>query len=179
MDGYAISVFYFRAGYTPDDYPTEKEWGARSLIESSTAIKCPSIAYHLVGAKKVQQTLARGGDLEIFLNPADAAEVRKSFAGLWSLGPDGTSDEETKRAIKDAKLNPDAYVIKPQREGGGNNIYGKDVKRALEGGMAADELAAHILMQRIQPARDNSVLVKDGKAREGEVISELGISACT
>ena len=59
------SVVYFRAGYTPNDYPGEAEWTARGLLERSLAIKCPSIAQHLAGTKKVQQALAvtvrRGG----------------------------------------------------------------------------------------------------------------------
>ncbi len=42
-----------RAGYTPVDYHGESEWNARELIESSLAIKCPNIAYHLAGTKKV------------------------------------------------------------------------------------------------------------------------------
>ena len=108
------------------------------------------------------------------LDPEEAAAVRKSFAGLWSLGPDGEDDEDTRRAIEDAIRNPDAYVIKPQREGGGNNIYGKDVRAMLEDAGASD-LSAYILMQRIRPARGKSVLVKGGSALEGDVISELGI----
>ena len=50
-----VAVAYFRAGYTPDDYPTEVEWEARLLIERSDAYACPSAAYQLAGAKKVQQ----------------------------------------------------------------------------------------------------------------------------
>jgi len=37
------SVVYFRAGYTPNDYPTQAEWDGRSLLERSQAVKCPSI----------------------------------------------------------------------------------------------------------------------------------------
>jgi Eukaryotic glutathione synthase len=39
--------------YTPNDYPSDKEWSGRRLIESSLAIKCPNIGYHLAGTKKV------------------------------------------------------------------------------------------------------------------------------
>lgn len=54
LDGYEISVIYFRAGYSPDDYFSEHEWRARRLMEHSFAIKCPNVAYHLAGAKKVR-----------------------------------------------------------------------------------------------------------------------------
>ena len=44
-----MAVVYFRAGYTPDDYPTNRQWDARLLLERSHAIKCPCIEHHLVG----------------------------------------------------------------------------------------------------------------------------------
>ena len=61
---YEVAVVYYRCGYHPDQYPTEKEWEARLMIERSLAIKSPSIQYHLVGTKKVQQALASPGMLE-------------------------------------------------------------------------------------------------------------------
>jgi len=50
--GNIIALSYYRAGYTPNDYPTDKEWKARLLVEQSLSIKCPNIAYHLLGTKK-------------------------------------------------------------------------------------------------------------------------------
>ena len=35
-----------------------KEWQAREMIELSSAIRCPTIAYQLAGTKKVQQELS-------------------------------------------------------------------------------------------------------------------------
>jgi hypothetical protein len=58
------AVVYFRAGYSPRHYPTEKEWEARLLLERSTASLSPGVAYQLVGTKKVQQCLASPGALE-------------------------------------------------------------------------------------------------------------------
>lgn len=71
--GHPVSVVYFRAGYTPNDYPSEVEWQAREVIERSNAAKCPTVAYQLAGAKKVQQDLARPGVLERF---TDSEQVR-------------------------------------------------------------------------------------------------------
>ena len=56
-----MAVIYFRCGYHPDQYPTEREWDARLMMERSLAIKCPSIQYHLAGTKKIQQELAIPG----------------------------------------------------------------------------------------------------------------------
>ena len=47
----AAAVVYYRAGYTPDDYPTQSEWDARGLVERSGSIKCPDVFYHLFGSK--------------------------------------------------------------------------------------------------------------------------------
>lgn len=48
-----VSVVYFRAGYTPVDYPSEQAWAARSMVERSKAVKCPTLGYQLAGTKKV------------------------------------------------------------------------------------------------------------------------------
>ena len=48
------NFFLTRCGYHPDQYPSEREWGARLMMERSKAIKSPSIHYHLAGTKKVR-----------------------------------------------------------------------------------------------------------------------------
>merc|ERR1712029_789465 len=87
VDGHEVAVVYFRCGYHPDQYPTEKEWDARLMIERSLAIKSPSIHYHLAGTKKVQQRLAEKGMLEHFLpgpeNKEKVEKVRSIFTGLY------------------------------------------------------------------------------------------------
>ncbi|KAG6585761.1 Glutathione synthetase, chloroplastic, partial [Cucurbita argyrosperma subsp. sororia] len=112
VDGQAVAVVYYRAGYTPTDYPSESEWKARFLVEQSSAVKCPSISYHLVGTKKIQQELAQPNVLERFLdNKEDIAKIRKCFTGLWSL--------DDKDIVNKAIETPDLFIMKPQREGGG------------------------------------------------------------
>ena len=64
IDNHVISVIYFRAGYTPNDYPLPAHWDARLQLEKTNAIKCPSIAAHLAGCKKVQQKLGQPDVLE-------------------------------------------------------------------------------------------------------------------
>ena len=56
------------------------------MLERSTAALCPSVAYQLAGAKKVQQDLARPGVVEQFLSSAEeAAQIRACFAGGGSF----------------------------------------------------------------------------------------------
>ncbi|XP_028081452.1 glutathione synthetase, chloroplastic-like isoform X2 [Camellia sinensis] len=170
VGGQAIAVIYFRAGYAPTDYPSESEWKARLLMEQSSAVKCPSISYHLAGTKKIQQELAKPNVLERFLeNKDDIAKVRKCFAGLWSL--------DDSIIVKDAIEKPEFYVMKPQREGGGNNIYGDDVRKTLLRLQEerTEEDAAYILMQRIFPTIAPTFLMRDGICHKDHAVSELGI----
>lgn len=53
VDGAEVAVAYFRAGYAPDDYVDEVSWDGREIVEMSRVIKCPDIATHLLGTKKV------------------------------------------------------------------------------------------------------------------------------
>mmetsp|Transcript_18669 Transcript_18669/g.34588 ORF Transcript_18669/g.34588 Transcript_18669/m.34588 type:complete len:473 (-) Transcript_18669:100-1518(-) len=173
LEGHHIGVVYFRAGYTPDDYPSEDQWSGRLLIERSMAIKCPSIQYHLVGTKKVQQELARPGQVERFVGEEKGALLRSSFAGLWSLDAKLQVPED-KAAVQDAIANPGNYVVKPQREGGGNNLYGDEVKKALET-FPPNKLASFILMKRIFPVQVPALMAKKGKTQSVEALQELGV----
>ena len=44
---------------------------------------------------------------------------------------------------------PRSYVMKPQREGGGNLLFDADMVKALKE-LPAEELSAYILMDRIE-----------------------------
>jgi glutathione synthase len=196
-----IALVYFRAGYAPTDYfnPGDAEWSARALLERCRAAKCPSLGYHLAGTKKVQQALARPGVLERFIsNVDDAQALRSAFAGLYSLdGADMTADDF--RAIRQVLLDEtaaDRYVLKPQREGGGYNFYGKDLRAKITANVtvqqannhndgddddAAQSLTLHeslgeyILMERLFPPQQTAVLMRNGRVEgTGDSISELG-----
>ena len=72
--------------------------------------------------------------------------------------------------------NPDNFVLKPQREGGGNNVYGADIKPFLENIKDSEERNAYILMDRIKPPITTNYMVRPGQnAKLVNVISELGI----
>ncbi|XP_071534052.1 glutathione synthetase-like isoform X1 [Panulirus ornatus] len=172
IDGNEIAVVYFRAGYEPAQYHSEAEWEARLTIERSRAIKSPSIQYQLAGTKKVQQEIARPDVLKQFLSDSEAELVGQLFTGLYSLdlGPEGD------RAVQMAMENPERFVLKPQREGGGNNVYGAEIKEVLEKIKDSAEREAYILMDRIRPPIQENYLVRPYEpVRLVEVVSELGI----
>lgn len=186
-----VSVVYYRAGYAPTDFRLADEsadceaektrWTAKLMAERSVAVKCPPILYHLVGTKKVQQALANKGEVEKFVDAATATQLRSCFAGLWSLDPKEKGEEES-AAIDKAKREPHGFVVKPQREGGGNNIFGEAVAAALsgdgrsKGGMSDSVLAAHILMERVfPPIAPSGHLCRLGQVATAPCVSELGI----
>ncbi|XP_047506362.1 glutathione synthetase-like isoform X3 [Pieris napi] len=175
IEGRPVAVVYYRSGYEPAQYPSQKEWDARLRVERSSAIKCPSIHYQLAGTKKVQQALAAPGALERFVAEGELrARVRDIFTGLYSLDFDDSGERAVEMAIADAER----FVLKPQREGGGNNLYGADVKEALLRMRHSRERAAYILMERILPPLISGYVVRPNAAVPPslcDLVSELGI----
>ena len=102
---------------------------------------------------------------------ADAELLRRFFAGQWGL--EDLADPSTAAVVADAIARPDQYVLKPQREGGGNNFYGEALAARLRQG--GPGLAAYILMQRIQPPAQRAIMVRRGAAVEADTLSELGV----
>jgi glutathione synthase len=165
-----ISTVYFRAGYTPNDYPSVKQYATRFLLEGSRAIQCPSIPLQLAGGKKVQQVLAEPGVLERFVEvSAQADALRTTWMGMWAL----------EKALDLVRSRYSELVLKPQREGGGNNIYKESIPAFLNG-LQESERAAWIAMELIVPPEgvQNYLVRADGDGKTAvlaDVVSELGI----
>jgi len=171
IDGMEIALCYYRAGYRPEDYPTEAEWDARVTVEKARCAKCPCINDHLSGAKKVQQVLANPGTIERFVADAGVAKaLRSTFMGMYTL----TNDAEGDAAAKLALASPDNYVMKPQREGGGNMLSGEDMCTALKT-MSPGDRAAYILMERIVPPHIDNYIMRASQVSRHSVVSELGV----
>ena len=80
--------------------------------------------------------------------------------------------------LQQAQEQPDLFVLKPQREGGGNNLYGEGMLEKLR---QRKGLAAYILMQRIRPPIRRWGEVMSGWGRgdvDGVSRSELTCVAC-
>ncbi len=92
----------------------------------------------------------------------------------------GFDDEsQSEAALNAVKANPGDFVLKPQREGGGNNVYGDEVLKQLET-MSTEDRAAHVLMQRIRPPHGRNVILRRGEpVKLVDTISELGIFGYT
>jgi len=138
--------------------------------------------------------LALPGVLEQFFaieKPEEAEaiqRIRACFTGLYSL-----DEGESEDVIKDAIQNPDNYIMKPQREGGGNNLNGDDLKNALlsysvkvylprsisfvfyNSKKSKQERSAFTLMQRIRPKPFPAYSCRLGKVSLIQATYELGI----
>jgi glutathione synthetase len=172
---YEVTTLYFRATYTPNDFPGADAWHARYQLERSAAIKCPSILTHLAGTKKVQQVLATPSSpyLSRFLpDEAAAARVRNTFAAMYPLDDSEAGKHAKQLALSDAS---NGYVLKPQREGGGNNIYRKDIPEFLRQLGSEERWRGHVLMELIEPPSQQNSLFRDGEVQTGEVIAEFGV----
>ena len=193
-----IAVIYYRSAYTPNDYQSSSDWETRIRLESSTAIKCPSMALQLAGAKKIQQVLAEPGVLEDFLlgserpdvgfgkgagtiTQSDVDKLRQTWIGLWPMDDSPLGKEASKLAHNESHR----FVLKPQREGGGNNIYRGDIPPALDAlaklprkDGEPEKKEGYILMELIEPPQGvSNWLLRGGEkdARKADVVSELGI----
>lgn len=176
---YEVSTLYFRAGYAPSDYTSEEHWSARLHLERSAAIKCPSILTHLAGSKKVQQVLAtpESPHLARFLpDQSSSSSVLKTFAPIYPL--DKSPAGLTARSLATNPETAVKFVLKPQREGGGNNVYRSDIPGFLES-LPESHWPAYILMEMIEPPAQANSIFRNGEVQSGDVICELGVyGAC-
>ena len=173
---FEVTTIYLRSFYAPTDYPDSGAWEARTHLERSAAIKCPSVLTQLAGCKKIQQVLAEpsGPDhLSHFLpntDPSLIEKVRETFAPQYDLSPGGPG---LKLALDPSTA--EGHVLKPQREGGGNNVYRSSIPGFLQS-IPEAEWKRWVLMELIQPpkAARNTVLRSDGAVLSGNVVGELG-----
>lgn len=143
-------------------------FAARETLELSNAIKCPNIAFHLTGLKKMQESLAQPGALERFVSAADADRLRNVFEEMHPAADAATGKLERVRE------HPQDWVLKPQREGGGNNIFGEEAVQALKN-WPINKLKEYVIMRRIDCPAVPTFCVRKSQASSVHAVSELGI----
>jgi len=86
----------------------------------------------------------------------------------------GTEGAEINEVYQKALANPENYVMKPQKEGGGNNLYFDAIRKKL---LEVDnpELKTYQLMDRIRPPLVRSYKAVYGKVKEVLGFTEFGI----
>ncbi|KAI5864523.1 glutathione synthase [Durotheca rogersii] len=178
---FEVAVVYMRSGYGPGDYPDQSAWEARYHLERSAAIKCPTVLTQVAGTKKVQQVLttpkppSSPSILGRYLPDEDSAStssVRSTFTNIYPL-------DETTAGVKARQIATDpelckGYVLKPQREGGGNNIYRSAIPAFLKS-IPEAHWPSYILMELITPPAVKNTILRNGNLERGGVICELGV----
>lgn len=176
---FEAAVVYLRAGYGPGDYPNTADWDARYHVERSNAIKCPTVLTQLAGAKKVQQVLAtpkpssQPAELGRFIQEGskDFQEIWQTFTNIYPM-----DTSEAGLAARKLALDPEQcqkYVLKPQREGGGNNFYRSAIPPYLKS-IPESHWGSYILMELITPPPVTNIILRNGELEQGGVICELG-----
>jgi len=145
-----ITMIYYRSGYCPTQYPTKKHWKAREMLELSTAVKAPSVDLQLLTFKKIQEALSSTLVWDNLIGSSDLDEIKPLFEGqMWGFDH---IDEEVQKVAADAIEHPENYVLKTQREGGGNNYFGDDIKKILQ----AAEKSNQLVLSKDESMNNNS-----------------------
>jgi len=171
---FEVAVVYLRAGYGPGDYPKSSDWDARYHLERSAAIKCPTVLTQLAGAKKVQQVLAtEASGLGKFISQ-DSEGFKKIWETFTNIYPmDASEAGLAARKLATDTENCQKYVLKPQREGGGNNFYRSSIPPYLKS-VPESHWGSYILMELITPPPVTNIIFRNGQLEQGGVICELG-----
>lgn len=89
---------------------------------------------------------------------------------MWSFEDEG----EQEKVIGLCRASPKDYVLKPNLEGGGNNIYNEKLIEVLEGSTPL-ERKKYVLMKKIRPFLNHTVMFRRKLVECSDVITELGI----
>ena len=122
----------------------------------------------------MQEYLTRPGILESVLDhddlhSLDLLRLRQSWVEMWSF----STDEGLSKVLQQYSN----LVLKPQREGGGNNVYHTNIPKFLEQ-LPEKELPAWIAMQLIHPPTGvftHVVKAGDPSSIFTAAVSELGV----
>jgi len=173
VDGKTVAVTYYRAGYTPDDFPAQEAFKGRQLIEASSTIQVPDLAMQLSGMKKIQQVLTKKEVLAEFVSVEISRRFLKTFVKMHTLDEIINTPEGEVSAAEWLSKHADDYVLKPQREGGGNNYFGSDILKLLSN-IKKEKQKEYILMEKIQAVPHSSLQVVNEQAETLNCVSEIG-----
>ena len=173
LEGEIVALTYYRAGYSPDDFIEDEAIKGRQLIEASSTIQVPNLSIQLAGMKKIQQLLTKPEIISKFVSPEISKLILKTFVKFHTLDEIIDTPRGNVSASEWVSLNPHEYVLKPQREGGGNNFFGKEITNILSK-IQKSNFNTYVLMENINAKTHPAILVVDGKAENLSCISEVG-----
>ena len=173
LDEKIVSVTYYRAGYSPEDFIKEDSKKGRRLIEASSTIQAPNLSMQLSGMKKIQQILTIPEILSKYTSMKGSNILKNTFVKMYSLEELLDTDKSKTYQTEINSKNLNEYVLKPQREGGGNNLFGNDIADFLSN-LNTKNKNLYVLMERIMPKTHDAILIVEGKATKTSCVSEIG-----
>eukprot|EP01084_Bolivina_argentea_P320126 555398_1 len=192
-DKYKISAVYTRMYPDPDsndefdsnDNEFESndnefdEWKVLEIIEFSTAIN-ETVSYFLLGTKYIQSLCYNKDILLKYLNNNEANLIHKHMFKLYTLDKD--TNKNLNDTINEIKNNPSKYVIKSQKEGGGNCYFDNDIVELFNKlNDNNQDYGAYIAMERVYPSEFESLLLYQNGNKykhHKKCSSEIGFFSC-
>lgn len=158
-----VSIVYYRVGYRFEHFKIngdpELGWKVKEEIELSNAYCIPPVSMELINEKRMQVELAKPEVLRKFVSEEDAVKLEKVFVKFWDF--DSLSEEDYQNIINEIKIKPEAYILKPNLEGGSNNYFGLEALHKLEG-LTRQQAKVYILMEKIE-SKSIVNAIMDGK----------------
>jgi glutathione synthase len=105
-----------------------------------------------------------------------ANDLRRFFAKIYYVNE--MSEEERIKIFKEIREDVHKYIVKPQKEGGGNNYYNEEILKLLpeEGSSEITEhLRNSMIMERINPPEIKTSLLHHNILRTLKTISEISV----
>jgi len=185
---YKISVVYSR-GSIPADFPDpsedhksdgQDEWDVLEILQLSSAIKEP-VGYFLLSSKYIQTLWYENKDILLkYLTKKEADLIYNHMFKQYTL--DINKNKNLEKLILEIKNNSSKYVVKPQREGGGNNYFDNDIIKLFNKlGNDYSKYFEYIAMERIYPTEFEAwLLFENGNPYEfnKKCSAEIGIFSC-
>lgn len=169
-----VSFAYFRTGFNLKMYAgnVEEARRCREQLAASNAISIPAVAMELVNLKRVQVEMSKPAVARKFLSEGEAQRVLGSLVASWEF--DSLSAEEGRAVAEMFRRNPEGFVLKPNREGGCNNVFGEEGARLL-GSLSAQERRQYVLQEIIPPVfEENEIMVDVNRVARTSCKYELG-----
>ena len=90
---------------------------------------------------------------------------------------------EVSQVVERALQNPHEFVLKPQKEGGGNNFFDEELKENLIRAKSKDckdreQLETYLIMERIHPPMIPALMLRNGEVSKHDSLSEFGFFSC-
>ena len=147
------------------------------MIELSTAVKCPSMDTYLCTFKVFQYQLHKPEILMKYI-PEEliANDLKRFFVKIYFVNE--MSEEQRIQIYKEIREDMSKYIVKPQKEGGGNNYYNEEILKILpEEGCSeiTEHLKNSLIMERINPPEIKTSLLHNNILKTLKTISEISV----